>query len=173
MVNRIGVYKGMMDKLLMMNKTYKNKAEEVTRLKETIERRELEINNKNSMILKLKEENEKLKSKLETRDRFRFISFMVIQMKKLEDNLPRISKKERNEVLWHDFNKIYIDRKKLDDFLLDEEMRTSKTRILEFLRLMSVIESEGDRFTKKVSINGKYKRMIILNRNIMRQYINE
>ena len=38
---------------------------------------------------------------------------------------------------------------------------------------MSVIESEGDRFTKKVSINGKYKRMIILNRDIMREYITE
>ena len=61
----------------------------------------------------------------------------------------------------------------MNDFLLDEEMRTSKTRILEFLRLMSVIESEGDRFTKKVSINGKYKRMIILNRDIMREYITE
>ncbi|MCR1952231.1 hypothetical protein NSA50_14440 [Clostridium sp. DSM 100503] len=52
-----------------MNKTYKNKVEEVTRFKETLEKSELEINNKNSMILKLKEENEKLKSKLETRDR--------------------------------------------------------------------------------------------------------
>lgn len=38
MVNRIGVYEDMMDKLLMMNKTYKNKSEEVTRLKETIEK---------------------------------------------------------------------------------------------------------------------------------------
>ena len=157
----------------MMNKSYKDKAEEVRRLKETIEKRELEINNKDSIILNLKEENEKLKSKLENRDRFRFISFMIIQMKKLEDNLPRISKKERNEILWHDFNKIYIARKKLDDFLLDEQINTSKTRILEFLRLMNVIESEGDRFTKKVSINGKYKRMIILNREVMREYITE
>ncbi len=55
--------------MLKMNKTYKNKVEEVTRFKETLEKSELEINNKNSMILKLKEENEKLKSKLETRDR--------------------------------------------------------------------------------------------------------
>jgi len=38
---------------------------------------------------------------------------------------------------------------------------------------MSVIESEGDRFTKKVSIKGKYKRMIILNREVMREYITE
>lgn len=163
----------MMDKLLMMNKTYKDKAEEVSRLKSIIEKREIEIKNKDLMILNLKEENEKLKAKLENRDKFSFISFMVIQMKKLEDNLPRISKKERNEVLWHDFNKIYIARKKLDDFLLDEPMNTSKTKILEFLRLMSVIESEGDRFTKKVSIKGKYKRMIVLNREVMREYISE
>lgn len=163
----------MMDKLLMMNKTYKDKTEEVAKLKNIIEKREIEINDKNSMILNLKEENEKLKSKLENRDKFSFISFMIIQMKKLEDTIPRISKKDRNEVLWHDFNKIYIARKKLDDFLLDEPMKTSKTKILEFLRLMSVIESEGDRFTKKVSINGKYKRMIVLNREVMREYISE
>lgn len=167
------MYEDMMDKLLMMNKTYKDKAEEVSRLKSIIEKREIEIKNKDLMILNLKEENEKLKAKLENRDKFSFISFMVIQMKKLEDNLPRISKKERNEVLWHDFNKIYIARKKLDDFLLDEPMNTSKTKILEFLRLMSVIESEGDRFTKKVSIKGKYKRMIVLNREVMREYISE
>lgn len=163
----------MMDRLLMMNKTYKNKIEELNRIKDTIKKRDLEFNNKKEMIIKLKEENEKLKSKLEKRDSFRFISFMIIQMRKLEENIPRISKKERNEVLWHDFNKIYIARKKLDDFLFDKEMNTSKTRILEFLRLMSVIESEGDRFTKKVSIKGKYKRMIILNRDVMREYINE
>lgn len=37
---------------------------------------------------------------------------------------------------------------------------------------MNVIESEGDRFTKKVSINGRYKRMVILNREVMIEYLN-
>jgi len=63
------------------------------------------------MFLNLKEDNEKLKSKLENRNKFKFISFMIIQMRKLEENIPSISKKERNEVFWHDFNKIYIARK--------------------------------------------------------------
>lgn len=163
----------MIERLLMKSEIYRNKVDEVNSLKGITQKMELEIKNKNSMILDLKEKNKKLHSELKNRDKFKFIAFMVIQMKHLEENLPRISKKERNEVLWHNFNKIYIARKKLNDFLLDEEMRTSKTRILEFLRLMSVIESEGDRFTKKVSINGKYKRMIILNRDIMREYITE
>lgn len=163
----------MLDRLLMKNKSYKEKVEKLIKFKDIIDKQRVEIKNRDLIVLRQKEENQKLKLKLKNREPFKFISYMVIQMKYLEENIIKISKKERNENVWHDNNKIYISRKILDSFLFDEEMNTSKTKILEFLRLMSVIESEGDRFTKKVFINGKYKRMIILNRHIMKKYIDE
>lgn len=162
----------MIDKLLMKNENYKNKIEEIERLKNNIEilkkdneKLKINLNQKNKTINELQE-------KLEFKEKFRFIACMVEQMKVFERRIPRISKKERNEILWHDSNKIYISREKLNDFIYDKEIRESKSTILEYLRLMNVVESEGDRFTKKVSINGKYKRMVILNREVMRKYLN-
>lgn len=162
----------MLDKLLMKNENYKNKIEEMERLKNNIEilkkdneKLKINLNQKNKTINELQEE-------LEFKEKFRFIACMVEQMKIFERRIPRISKNERNEILWHDNNKIYVSREKLNDFIYDKEIRESKSKILEYLRLMNVVESEGDRFTKKVSINGKYKRMVILNREVMRKYLN-
>ena len=155
----------MIDKLLMKNKSYKNKIEEIESLKNDIESLKAELNQKNKTI-------KELSKRIENREKFRFICSMVIQMKKIEEKIPRISKKERNEILWHDASKIYISREKLNDFIDDEQIGESKSTILEYLRLMNVVESEGDRFTKKVSINGKYKRMVILNREVIRKHLN-
>lgn len=155
----------MIDKLLMKNESYKNKIEEIESLKNDIESLKAELNQKNKTI-------KELSKRIENREKFRFICSMVIQMKKIEEKIPRISKKERNEILWHDASKIYISREKLNDFIDDEQIGESKSMILEYLRLMNVVESEGDRFTKKVSINGKYKRMVILNREVIRKYLN-
>lgn len=155
----------MIDKLLMKNESYKNKIEEIKSLKNDIESLKAELNQKNKTI-------KELSKRIENREKFRFICSMVIQMKKIEEKIPRISKKERNEILWHDASKIYISREKLNDFIDDEQIGESKSTILEYLRLMNVVESEGDRFTKKVSINGKYKRMVILNREVIRKYLN-
>lgn len=155
----------MIDKLLMKNKSYKNKIEEIESLKNDIESLKAELNQKNKTI-------KELSKRIENREKFRFICSMVIQMKKIEEKIPRISKKERNEILWHDVSKIYISREKLNDFIDDEQIGESKSTILEYLRLMNVVESEGDRFTKKVSINGKYKRMVILNREVIRKHLN-
>jgi hypothetical protein len=162
----------MIDKLLMKNENYKNKIEEVERLKNNIEILKKDIGNLNIELDRRNKKIKELSEQVEIREKFRFICCMVIQMKKFEEKLPRISKKERNEILWHDSNKIYISREKLNDFIDDEQIGESKSTILEYLRLMNVVESEGDRFTKKVSINGKYKRMVILNREVMRKYLN-
>uniref|UniRef100_UPI0032DBD187 hypothetical protein n=1 Tax=Clostridium perfringens TaxID=1502 RepID=UPI0032DBD187 len=75
----------MIERLLMKSEIYRNKVDEVNSLKGITQKMELEIKNKNSMILDLKEKNKKLHSELKNRDKFKFIAFMVIQMKKLED----------------------------------------------------------------------------------------
>lgn len=155
----------MIDKLLMKNENYKSKIEEINNLENDIESLKVELNQKNKLINELSE-------KIEQGKKFRFIRCMIVQMKRFEERIPRVSKKERNEILWHDASKIYISREKLNDFIDDEQIGESKSTILEYLRLMNVVESEGDRFTKKVSINGKYKRMVILNREVMRKYLN-
>ena len=59
-----------------------------------------------------------------------------------------------------------------DNFFKTYENMLFKDK-LHLLKLLNLIEvSEENRFTKKVFVNGKYKRMIIFNRHILDFYNN-
>lgn len=163
----------MIDKLLMKNENYKKKVEELELKSKEIEKLNMELMSRKEIILSFQEKIEKLEEEINWRDKYRFFIFMLMVINKLETKIPKNSKKERNEILWHDIDKIYISREKLKEYLNNLPVFITENEILEFLRLFNILDSEGDRFTKKVSINGKYKRMIILNRNVMRDYLNK
>lgn len=78
----------MIDKLLMKNEIYKNKVEEVERLKKEINTLKSNLSQKDRKIKELSEI-------VESREKFRFIFCLVAQMYELETRIPRISKKEK------------------------------------------------------------------------------
>lgn len=73
--------------------------------------------------------------------------------------------------MFHDKDRIYINKKYLvDNFFNTYDYMDFKEKLY-LLKLLSLIEvSEENRYTRKVFIEGKYKRMIVFNRDIVNYY---
>ncbi|MBU5889315.1 hypothetical protein JVV71_18505, partial [Vibrio cholerae O1] len=97
----------------------------------------------------------------------------VDEIKIFKNNFLNFSKITKNEIMFHYKDKIYINKKFLEDnFFKTYENMLFKDK-LHLLKLLNLIDvSEENRFTKKVFVNGKYKRMIIFNRHILDFYNN-
>ncbi|EHR0219630.1 hypothetical protein KS664_003311 [Clostridium perfringens] len=128
---------------------------------------------KDDEIKILKGNIESLSKKLNRFNEFLNLIMIMDEIKRFKDSFLSCSKTTKNETIFQDKDKIYINKKFLEDnFFKTYEYMFFKDK-LHLLKLLNLIEvSEENRFTKKVFVNGKYKRMIIFNRHILDFYNN-
>ncbi|PWW83598.1 hypothetical protein, partial [Clostridium perfringens] len=95
------------------------------------------------------------------------------EIKRFKDSFLSHSKITKNEIMFHDKDKIYIDKKYLAKNFFNTYQNMLFKDKLHLLKLLNLIEvSEENRFTKKVFVNGKYKRTIVFDRHILDFYYN-
>lgn len=170
----------MIDSLIVKSEIYKNKENE-------LKKKEIKINELNEKLNEFKralslrdDEIKSLKSELNIAEdklnrfkEFRNMIWIMAELKKFKNNFLVYSKLTKNEIMFHDKDKIYINKKFLEDNFFNSYQNMSFKDELHLLKLLSLIEiSEENRFTKKVFVNGKYKRMIVFDRHILDFYCN-
>ncbi len=170
----------MIDSLIVKSEIYKNKENE-------LKKKEIEINELNEKLNEFKgalslrdDEIKSLKSELNIAEdklnrfkEFRNMIWIMAELKKFKNNFLVYSKLTKNEIMFHDKDKIYINKKFLEDNFFNSYQNMSFKDKLYLLKLLNLIEvSEENRFTKKVFVNGKYKRMIVFDRHILDFYYN-
>lgn len=170
----------MIDSLIIKSEIYRKKENELKEkddkieyLSKSIEELKKVINLKNDEIKSLKSKLNIVEDKLNRFNEFLNLVKIVDEIKIFKNNFLNFSKITKNEIMFHDKDKIYINKKFLEDnFFKTYENILFKDK-LHLLKLLNLIEvSEENRFTKKVFVNGKYKRMIIFNRHILDFYNN-
>ncbi|WP_283703717.1 hypothetical protein [Clostridium perfringens] len=170
----------MIDSLIIKSEIYRKKENELKEkddkieyLSKSIEELKKVINLKNDGIKSLKSKLNIVEDKLNRFNEFLNLVKIVDEIKIFKNNFLNFSKITKNEIMFHDKDKIYINKKFLEDnFFKTYENMLFKDK-LHLLKLLNLIEvSEENRFTKKVFVNGKYKRMIIFNRHILDFYNN-
>lgn len=170
----------MIDSLIIKSEIYRKKENELKEkddkieyLSKSIEELKKVINLKNDEIKSLKSKLNIVEDKLNRFNEFLNLVKIVDEIKMFKNNFLNFSKITKNEIMFHDKDKIYINKKFLEDnFFKTYENMLFKDK-LHLLKLLNLIEvSEENRFTKKVFVNGKYKRMIIFNRHILDFYNN-
>ena len=170
----------MIDSLIIKSEIYRKKENELKEkddkieyLSKSIEELKKVINLKNDEIKSLKSKLNIVEDKLNRFNEFLNLVKIVDEIKIFKNNFLIFSKITKNEIMFHDKDKIYINKKFLEDnFFKTYENMLFKDK-LHLLKLLNLIEvSEENRFTKKVFVNGKYKRMIIFNRHILDFYNN-
>ncbi len=170
----------MIDSLIIKSEIYRKKENE---LKEKDNRIEYlsgvieELNKtlflKDDEIKILKGNIESLSKKFNRFDEFLNLVKIMDEVKRFKDSFLSHSKITKNEIMFHDKNKIYIDKKYLAKNFFNIYQNMLFKDKLHLLKLLNFIEiSEENRFIKKVFLNGKYKRMIVFNRHILDFYYN-
>lgn len=168
----------MIDSLIIKSEIYKNKEnelikkeKEIKELKNDIENYKRALNKKSEYIQELKNELENEKNNLESIRKFSVIIKIFDELKKFNNKFISHSKLTRNDTMFHDKDKIYINKKYLEDNFFNVYPIMEFKEKLYLLKSFSLIEvSEENRYTKKVFIDGKYKRMIVFNRDILKYY---
>lgn len=175
------MFKGLVSK----SEFYKNKENELKEREKEIEELKLKLEKEKRALRlrdekneKLKCENEELKNDIEKEKMkiekvkmfYPFIK-LIDELIRFNDNLLRHSKLTRNKIMFHDKERIYIDKKYLEDNFFNIYDHMFFIEKLNLLKLLSLIDvSEEKRYTKKVFIEGKYKRMIVFDRNVIKYY---
>ncbi|XZM28718.1 hypothetical protein ACSXAF_15315 (plasmid) [Clostridium perfringens] len=170
----------MIDSLIIKSEIYRKKENELKEkdnkieyLSVAIEEFKRAVDLKDDEIKTLKGNIESLSKKLNRFNEFLNLIRIMDEIKKFKDSFLRHSKTTKNETMFHDKDKIYINKKFLEDNFFDTYQNMLFKDKLHLLRLLSLIEiSEENRFTKKVFVNGKYKRMIVFDRHILDFYYN-
>ncbi|MDK0981350.1 MAG: hypothetical protein E7B46_17330 [Clostridium perfringens] len=170
----------MIDSLIIKSEIYRKKENELKEkdnkieyLNKAIEELKRVINLKNDEIKSLKSKLNVVEDKLNRFNEFLNLFMMMDEIKKFKESFLSYSKIIKNETMFHDKDKIYINKKFLEDnfFKIYQNMLFKDN--LHLLKLLNLIEvSEENRFTKKVFLNGKYKRMIVFDRHILDFYYN-
>ncbi len=168
----------MIDSLIIKSEIYKNKEnelikkeKEIKELKNDIENYKRALNKKLEDIQELKDELKNEKDNLESIRKFSVIIKIFDELKKFNNKFISHSKLTRNNTIFHDKDKIYINKKYLEDNFFNVYPIMEFKEKLYLLKSFSLIEvSEENRYTKKVFIDGKYKRMIVFNRDILKYY---
>ncbi|HAT4344067.1 TPA: hypothetical protein I9085_003062 [Clostridium perfringens] len=170
----------MIDSLIIKSDIYRKKENELKEkdnkieyLSSTLEEFKRAVDLKDDEIKILKGSIESLSKKLNKFNEFLNLIMIMNEIKKFKDSFLSHSKITKNETMFHDKDKIYINKK----FLEENFFKTYQNMIfkdkLHLLKLLNLIElSEKSRFTKKVFVNGKYKRMIVFDRHILDFYYN-
>ena len=170
----------MIDSLIIKSEIYRKKENELKEkdskiecLDGAIEELKRTMNLKDDEIKNLKSNIESLSNKLNRFNEFLNLIKMIDELKRFKDNFLSHSKITKNETMFHDKDKIYIDKKYLAKNFFNTYQNMLFKDKLHLLKLLNLIEvSEENRFTKKVFVNGKYKRMIVFDRHILDFYYN-
>ncbi|MGU8593519.1 hypothetical protein ACV3R4_15310 [Clostridium perfringens] len=170
----------MIDSLIIKSEIYRKKENELKEkdskiecLDGAIEELKRTMNLKDDEIKNLKSNIESLSNKLNRFNEFLNLIKMIDELKRFKDNFLSHSKITKNETMFHDKDKIYIDKKYLAKNFFNTYQNMLFKDKLHLLKLLNLIEvSEENRFTKKIFVNGKYKRMIVFDRHILDFYYN-
>ena len=170
----------MIESLIIKSGLYKNKEielkekeNEIKYLSDSLEELKRALTLKEDKIKSLEGELSISKKKLNKFKDFRNIIWIMTEIKVFKNNFLKYSKLIKNEIIFHDKDKIYINKKFLDDNFFNSYQNMLFKDKLHLLKLLNLIEvSEENRFTKKVFVNGKYKRMIVFDRHILDFYCN-
>ncbi|XZN24095.1 hypothetical protein ACSW9P_16725 (plasmid) [Clostridium perfringens] len=170
----------MIDSLIIKSEIYRKKENELKEkdskiecLDGAIEELKRTMNLKDDEIKNLKSNIESLSNKLNRFNEFLNLIKMIDELKRFKDNFLSHSKITKNETMFHDKDKIYIDKKYLAENFFNTYQNMLFKDKLHLLKLLNLIEvSEENRFTKKIFVNGKYKRMIVFDRHILDFYYN-
>ncbi|XZH90659.1 hypothetical protein ACSXEW_16755 (plasmid) [Clostridium perfringens] len=170
----------MIDSLIVKSEIYKNKENElkkketkINELNEKLNEFKRALSLRDDEIKSLKSELNIVEDKLTRFKEFRNMIWIMAELKKFKNNFLVYSKLTKNEIMFHDKDKIYINKKFLEDNFFNSYQNMSFKDKLYLLKLLSLIEvSKENRFTKKVFVNGKYKRMIVFDRHILDFYYN-
>ena len=170
----------MIDSLIIKSEIYRKKENELKEkdskiecLDGAIEELKRTMNLKDDEIKNLKSNIESLSNKLNRFNEFLNLIKMIDELKRFKDNFLSHSKITKNETMFHDKDKIYIDKKYLAKNFFNIYQNMLFKDKLHLLKLLNLIEvSEENRFTKKIFVNGKYKRMIVFDRHILDFYYN-
>ena len=170
----------MIESLIIKSGLYKNKEielkekeNEIKYLSDSLEELKRALTLKEDKIKSLEGELSISKNKLNKFKDFRNIIWIMTEIKVFKNNFLKYSKLIKNEIIFHDKDKIYINKKFLDDNFFNSYQNMLFKDKLHLLKLLNLIEvSEENRFTKKVFVNGKYKRLIVFDRHILDFYYN-
>ncbi|HAT4163649.1 TPA: hypothetical protein I9135_003001 [Clostridium perfringens] len=131
------------------------------------------IDSKDCEIKSLKGELNIAKDKIYRFKKFINIIWIMDEIKMFKGSFLNYSQITKNGIMFNDENKIYIDKKYLEKNFFNTYQNMIFKDKLHLLKLLNLIEvSEENRFTKKVFVNGKYKRMIVFDRHILDFYCN-
>lgn len=170
----------MIDNLIIKSEIYRKKENELKEkdnkieyLNGAIEEFKRVINLKDDEIKTLKDNIESLSKKLNRFNEFLNLIKIIDEIKRFKNSFLSYSKITKNETIFHDKDKIYMNKKYLEKNFFNTYQNILFKDKLHLLKLLNLIEvSEENRFTKKVFVNGKYKRMIVFNRHILDFYYN-
>ena len=170
----------MIDSLIIKSEIYRKKENELKEkddkieyLSGVIEEFKRAMNLKDDEIKSLKSNIESLSKKLNKFNDFLNLMGIMNEIKRFKDSFLSDSKISKNETMFHDKDKIYIDKKYLAKYFFNIYQNMLFKDKLHLLKLLNLIEvSEENRFTKKIFVNGKYKRMIVFDRHILDFYYN-
>ncbi|WP_279177077.1 hypothetical protein [Campylobacter insulaenigrae] len=170
----------MIDSLIIKSEIYRKKENELKEkdnkieyLSGVIEEFKRAVDLKDDEIKILKGNIESLSKKLNRFNEFLNLIMIMDEIKRFKDSFLSHSKITKNETMFHDKDKIYIDKKYLAKNFFNTYQNMLFKDKLHLLKLLNLIEvSEENRFTKKVFLNGKYKRMIVFDRYILDFYYN-
>ena len=165
----------MIDSLIIKSEIYRKKENELKEkdnkieyLNGAIEEFKRAMNLKDDEIKTLKSNIESLSNKLNRFNEFLNLVKIMDEVKRFKDSFLSHSKITKNEIMFHDKDKIYIDKKYLARNFFNIYQYMLFIDKLHLLKLLNLIEvSEENRFTKKIFVNGKYKRMIVFDRHIL------
>lgn len=170
----------MIDSLIIKSEIYRKKENELKEkdnkieyLNGAIEEFKRVINLKDDEIKTLKDNIESLSKKLNRFNEFLNLIKIIDEIKRFKNSFLSYSKITKNETMFHDKDKIYMNKKYLEKNFFNTYQNILFKDKLHLLKLLNLIEvSEENRFTKKVFVNGKYKRMIVFDRHILDFYYN-
>ena len=170
----------MIDTLIIKSEIYRKKENELKEkdnkieyLSGAIEEFKRAADLKDDEIKTLKGNIESLSNKLNRFNEFLNFIRIIDELKRFKDNFLSHSKITKNEIMFHDKDKIYTDKKYLEKNFFNTYQNMLFKDKLHLLKLLNLIEvSEENRFTKKIFVNGKYKRMIVFDRHILDFYYN-
>ena len=170
----------MIDTLIIKSEIYRKKENELKEKDDKIEylsgvieelKRAMDL--KDDEIKSLESELSIAKDKIYRFKEFINIIWIMAEVKIFKNNFLNYSKTTKNEFMFHDQDKIYINKKFLEENFFKTYQNMFFKDKLHLLKLLNLIEvSEENRFTKKVFVNGKYKRMIVFDRHILDFYYN-
>ena len=170
----------MINSLIIKSEIYRKKENELKDkdnkleyLNRAIEELKRAMDLKDNEIKALKNNIESLSNKLNRFNEFLNLVRIMDEIKRFKDNFFSHSKITKNEIMFHDKDKIYIDKKYLVKNFFNIYQNMLFKDKLHLLKLLNLIEvSEENKFTKKILVNRKYKRMIVFDRHILDFYYN-